>query len=418
MEATVRIPAALLALCLASAGADEAGGSESTLRPAVSVSAGYTDNVFLSPTNRMSDSITRVEPSLQFTHVSPLWDWNVEYAYDYRLYAHKTVENDSTQRIKFANRTRIVPEFLLLDVLDRYDRVSLTPVRDYTKESITVNQTDRNDFAAIPSLRLRPADSVSVKAGYRYRSLWYDDPSALDKVERGGYAEGAWDLSSRTSLLPAVGYTGIETNALEYHKTDLSIRAKYEYREDSFLDLTLGASWFTSGRWQRAGQTFWGLEISRKLPSSALSFRTSLDFVDDPLRILRRKDRYEVSLRKKMDRLQVDITAGVWEFRKIVTNYLQDVRTGMTALLSYSFTPMLEATYGLTIERFDNKEREAQTGREEYESRYVNELRLEYGLSETVTLSGDYGYTNNYAPHSPENNYYNNWVRVKLSKRL
>ncbi|HWR72920.1 MAG TPA: TIGR03016 family PEP-CTERM system-associated outer membrane protein [Nitrospirota bacterium] len=418
MKATGRILAVLLSLCMAAVIDDEAAGSEVSIRPAVSVSEEYNDNVLLSPHDRVDDYITRIIPSVQFFYKAPLWDWDISYAYDYRLYAYRTIVNDSTQRLKLANHTSIVKEFLLLDVRNDYDRKSLTPVRDYAQESISVNQTDTNTFTATPYVLLRPSSDMSVKAGYQYRSVWYEDPNAINKVVQSGYADTAWEMSQRTSFSSAAGYTRTEANKTAYCWTDLSIGAKYEYAEDSTMSFTIGKTWFTSERWERASQVFWNIEIIRKFLAYTLSFNTALTYVDDPTSILRREDRYVVSLQKETERMKFGATAGVWEYRKIVSNYLQDVRYGATGAIGYSFTPALKLTYNLAIERFEDKVREASTGQKEYMSRYLNGIRLDHPLSETVTVSADYRYTNNYAPHAYNRNYYNNRVLLELTKRF
>ena len=430
---------------MAAVSADEAGGSEMSIQPSVSVSEGYDDNIFLSPVDRVDDYITRVIPAAKFSYRSPFWDWDVAYAYDYRLYAYRTVVDDSTQRFNLTNRTNIIKEFLLLDVREVYDRTSLTPVRDYTEESISVNQTDRNIFTASPYVLLRPSTDTSVKAGYQYRSLWYKDPGTVDKEEHGVYGEGAWELSPRTALTAGVRYSRTETNKLDYfrtdtstgtwtvnyQRTDLSIGAKYEYAEGSFLNLTIGNTWFSPENppegvtWltseipaERASQVFWNFEINRKFPTYALSFTTALNYVDDPAHILRREDRYVLSFRKETERATLGASAGLWEYRQVATNYLEALRYRTTASLGYSFTPALKLAYNLTIERFEDKTREALTGQEEYTTRYLNAVRFDYLLSESVTLSVDYRYTNNYAPHSYNENYYNNRIMLELTKKF
>jgi hypothetical protein len=424
LKTTARIFAVLLPLCVAAVSADESRGSEVSIRPAVSVSEEYNDNVFLTPADRVDDYITRVIPSVKFTYKAPLWDWDVSYAYDYRLYAHRTIINDSTQRLNLTNHTRIVKEFLLLDVQDDYGRKSLSPVRDYTQESISVNQTDTNTFTATPYILLRPSSDMSVKAGYQYSSVWYEDPDAIDREMLGGYGEGAWEISPRTALTSVVRYTRADTDRVDYRRTDLSIGAKYEYAEDSFLSLSVGYTWFSSELWQRADQAFWNFEISRKFLTYTLSFDTALTYVDDPTppedgpeRILRREDRYVVSFRKETERLKLSASAGVWEYRQVVTNYLEDVRYGTTGSLGYWLTPALKLTCNLRIERFDNK---TTTGQREYTSRYLNGVRLDHLLSETVTISADYRYTNNYAPDPLRygENYYNNRFLVELTKQF
>jgi hypothetical protein len=51
-----------------------------------------------------------------------------------------------------------------------------------------------------------------------------------------------------------------------------------------------------------------------------------------------------------------------------------------------------------------------------YTSRYLPGVRFDYRSSETLTMSLDYRYTNNYSPDIYTNNYYSNRVMVEIKK--
>ena len=49
----------------------------------------------------------------------------------------------------------MIKNFFFVDLLDTYDRVSLTTVTNYTQQSTFVNQTDQNIFTANPYMAMR-----------------------------------------------------------------------------------------------------------------------------------------------------------------------------------------------------------------------------------------------------------------------
>ncbi len=418
VKPTASIFTVLLSLCMAAAAANDAAGSEASIRPEITVSEEYNDNIFLTPTDRVEDYITRLIPSVKFAYKAPFWEWDVSYAYDFRLYAHRTIVNDSTPRFNLVNHDNIIREFLLLDVRDEFARTSLTPIRDYTQESISVNQTDTNVFTANPYLLFRPSDDTNVKTGYQIRSLWYKDPSAIDKVEQRAYVDATWETSPRTSLESVLRQTRMDAEDVAYFWTDFSIGAKYEYAEDSFLRLTVGNTWFSSDVWEQTSQIFWDFEINRKFLSYTLSFNTALTYVDDPFVLMRREDRYVVAFQKETERVKFAMSGGLWEYRKVVANNLEFIRYGATASLGYSLTPALKLTYDLTVERFEDKVLQAKLDQKVYTSRYLNGIRLDHPLSETTTIALDYRYTNNYAPQSYKENYQNNRIAAELIKQF
>jgi outer membrane protein assembly factor BamA len=129
-----------------------------------------------------------------------------------------------------------------------------------------------------------------------------------------------------------------------------------------------------------------------------------------------------VSFKKETERLKLEASAGLWEYRQVSTNYLQDIKYETTASFGYSFTPALKLKYDLTIDRFEDwvVDPITSTNNKVVSSTYLNGIRLDHPLSESATVSLDYRYTNNYAPERQRytENYYNNRVMVELTKQF
>ncbi len=389
--------------------------AESRIQPALAVSEEYNDNIFLSPIDPVHDYITRVLPSIHFLYSSSLWDWDVAYAYDYRYYADKSVIHDSTQAISLTNHTTLVNEFFFVDLKDIYSRVSLDPAHDYTQQSLFVNQTDANVASASPYFAFHLSSHMTATTGYEYRNVWYKDPAAIDSMGHSVYAHIGDEMSLRTIMTADIRYTRIESRPLTINKTDVSAGPRYEYAEGSTLWFIIGNSWFASEQQEfRGTQAFWDTGFSHKFMTYTLSFNAALTYVDDPNFILRREDRYVATLRKDTERFTLGLTAGLWEYRDILTKHLQDSRYSTSGTVSYALTPELKGTYSLTIDRFEDNQQQT------FSMLYLNEVRFDYLLAEKTTLSLDYKFAHGYSPDAVNffQNYDNNRITLELSKRF
>jgi hypothetical protein len=391
--------------------------AEFRIQPAVTLSEEYNDNVFLTPTNPTHDYITRVLPSIHFNYSAPLWDWDAAFAYDYRYYAHKSKVHDSTFTLNLANHTTLVKDFFFIDLKDIYSRVSLDTTRDYTQQSLFLNQTDSNVASATPYFNLRLSSRMTGTTGYEYRNIWYKDPSAINKTEHSAYADVSDELSLRTFMTADIRYTRVETRPLTYSKTDLSAGPRYEYAEGSTLWFKIGNTWFASDQNQQAlrgSQLFWDAGFAHKFRTYTLSFVAALTYIDDPVRGQRREDRYVGTFRKETERFTLGLTAGLWEYRDILTKHLQNSRYNTGGTVSYHITPALQGTYSLSIDR--NEDNVMKT----FSMLYLDAVGLAYQLGENTTLAVDYRFTHGYSP-DPINyglNYDNNRVTVQLTKQF
>ncbi len=394
-----------------------------SIQPGITLSEEYNDNIFLTPKDPVHDYITRLVPSIHAVYDAPAWQWNLAYAYDYRYYRYKSRSHDSTHDLLFANHTNVVPDFLFLDVSDVYRRVSLDTTHDYTRQSLFLNQSDSNTFNVSPSARLQLTTHTTGTIGYQYRNVWYDDPSAINRSDHSGFLNLLDELSLRTSLTGGIRYTRTDSDILDYDKTDASVGMGYEYSEGSHVRVTLGASRFRirdSQQPMTGNQGFWEAGISHRFVSSVISLVAALTYIDDPgnkndparKRVQRREDRYVASYRKEMDRLNLEVTAGRWEYRDILTKHLQNTRNGFGGSVGYTLTQALRAAYALNIDRYEDNQMRT------YSMLYLNAVRLEYAFPSETRLSLGYRITHGYSPDDFKQNYDNNSVVIELRKQF
>jgi uncharacterized protein (PEP-CTERM system associated) len=201
-------------------------GSEVRITPGIILSEEYNDNVFLATKNRSDDYITGIAPSLSLFYSAPNWDLDAAYNYNYRVFAKKTIRNESYQSLNLTNKNRIISGFFFLDVKDQYQRVSLDVIRDYTQESNFVNQTDMNQLIINPYFVLKPSSRMTVTTGYIYMDTWYKDPLAIKRKDHIGYADVTQDISLRSAIVAGVRYTS-DINTVEgYTQNDLYLGSR------------------------------------------------------------------------------------------------------------------------------------------------------------------------------------------------
>jgi hypothetical protein len=396
--------------------------AEYRIQPGILIGEEYNDNVFLSPDNEVDDFITRVVPSVHFVYIAPVWEWDVAYALDFRYYAERSKTDDSTHSLRLTNHTSIIREFFFIDVTDDYKRVSLDTSRDFTAESLFLNQTDTNHLNVTPYLRYNLSSHTSATTGYRYRNLWYEEPQAIDRTEQSVYADLSNELSLRTVVNAGIRYLRTETDLISYNRTEVFAGPRHEYAEGSTVWVIIGVSRLIRTRKTAPLQALWDVGIVHQFVTYTVSFNTALAYIDDPgsftdparRRIQRREDRYVATLRKETERFALGATMGRWEYRNMLTQHLENTRNGIGGSLSYEITPTLRGTYALTIDRYDDNRMRT------YSMLYNNTARLEYTFPADTLLALEYRFAHGYAP-DPVNyykNYDNNRVVVELRKRF
>ena len=422
------------------------GSAEPVFTPAVTLSEEYNDNIFLQPSGEVSDYITRLLPSARIQYKAPFWDWDAAYSYDYRHYARNVEVDNSTQEALITNQTRLIREFLFLDAKDVYDRVSLNTARDFTQESLFVNQTDQNILQLNPYVVFHPGPSMTLSTGYTYRNIWYKDiqtvtvGNPISKVDQIAAMEAKDEASPRLTLSMRLKQTSDANRVDDYRESDLALGPRYEYAEGSFLWFFLGGTRIAFDKSGTGRQFTWDAGITHKLSTYSLTIATALNYIDDPLLLLRREDRYMATLKSEAQRISLpastlkseaeraplpastgffdqrsaeakafeeertpwSVSAGFLEYRNVVTQALEQ-RTYQTRVsFAHSITRRWKGAYDLTIDRYEDKQVDTVT------VLYVTEVRFDYLAAEKLTLSIDYRYSNSYSPDFYLENYDNN----------
>ena len=400
---------AVLAMVIALSSAAECGVT--VFEPSISIGEEYDDNVYLAPDNKTADYITHVIPSIHAAYSAPLWDWSLFYAYDYRYYAKDSYKDDHPQRLDLLSTTRMVKDLLFLDVRDNYGRTSLSAVQNFTQQSLVKNLTDYNIFDVNPYTVLQLTSSLTLTAGYHYLNVWYKDPSAINQIVHSVYGDLARSVAARTSLTAQVRYDGTVTSVSNQYRTTFLVGARYEYQEGSLLWGSIGAIKTSSSGSTTGTQPAWEAGIIHTRPTLTLSIETGRTYIQDPLLIDRREDRYIAALRIGKERTNGGISIGLRNYGE--ERYLDSRRYSTAVDFSHFLTERTQARYALFIDRYEQYPTYAPNTTTVV---YITDVRLDYHASESTVVSLNYVYTDSYSPDIFINCYKVNRVLIEAKK--
>jgi hypothetical protein len=390
--------------------------AELSLRPSLLLSEEYNDNVFLEEKDTSEDYITRVIPSLNFIYNSPRWDWDVNYSFDYLYYARNTIKDIATHIIDASAQLELMKNLLYLNVHDEFRRISIDVTRDYTIESLFVNQSDRNIFTINPNLQFKHWGSMTITAGYIYSDIWYKEDIAFDRQRNIAYAEANISSSPRTSFRAGYRYTKENSDqAIDYFTNEAFLGAEHEYRSGSRIYSTVGNIWAEFEK-DKGGESvthfFWNVGANYTTTRFSSLFETSFEYVENPAGDPLTDTRCHLEVDLGGGRLVQTIFLNFDEYRDAENNDLQTRRYGLGGITTYEVTPRVTGTFDFSIEQYDNETESTET------ELHIFGLRLAYLIREDFVVSLIDRYAQSKTVGIPQNGYNNNRVIIELRKSL
>ncbi len=383
-----------------------AHGAEFEIHPSFAVSEGFTDNVFETRTNRSSDYITQTLPGLAMSYKAPALTLNINYVFDYQHYARNTIPDDIAHSLSETGHLTAVKNLLFLDVNDEYQRVSLDVTRDVTKESLFVDQSDRNVVTASPYLMFNPVERIKVKAGYRFIDVRYFGIPVgtsvgtfeVDKTDHVAFMNMSYELSKRWSL--TTDYTfARETSVIgNFSQHQVLGGFRYEYSDKSFVFAQVGNTWISYDNGQGLNKSIWNAGFTHAFDTVTGTVTTGVRYDEDPLSNIIQESFVAGSLEKRFNRGSLSFSPRYSEFVLANIDTLQTKVFGATVQGKYEFTADLDGSLGFTAERYD------QPLLGSYTRRFQVDSRLGYRLAKQLTASLSYIYTDYYSPGIFEDN--------------
>jgi hypothetical protein len=310
----LRLKAALAACCLLPTWGGLASAGDLQLRPNISVSEEYNDNIFESVTNRSDEWVTRVRPGLALGYRTPALDGKLSYNLDYATYAYGSHKDETNHRANLAGNAELVENFLYLNATDTLSRVSLSVVRDVTGESPFLNQTQQNLAQVTPYLLWHPGTKSELKTGYQYLDTRYWSSNGIDKQQHRAYADYTLQPSERFSLSAGYSYSIFNTDVTDYRQHDVSGGMRYQYGEKSFLYGSVGNSWqeFASGR--AVSNLIWNAGVAHDFEWVLATLDAKVSYTEDPLSISTKQTSYLAKLDRALAKGTLGVSASYTEY--------------------------------------------------------------------------------------------------------
>lgn len=329
-----------------------AQGAEPDVHPFIAVSEEYTDNVFETNTNRITDYITRALPGVVMSYKAPALAGDLSYVFDYRYYARNSRDNELTHALA-AKAKLTVENLLFLDVSDEYQRVSLDVTRDTTRESLFVNQSDRNVATASPYVVLHPTEKTMVKAGYRFIDTRYSASSAVDKMDHVGFLDAACEISMRFSLTAGYTFTRETADIDDFSQHQVLGGFRYEYADKSFVFAQGGNAWTRYDGGQRFNNIVWNAGINHVSDTVTGTVTTGVRYDEDPLRNIVQETFAAGSMEKRFAKGSLSFSPMYSEYVLTETDTLQTKKYGATARGQYELTSRLKSNLAVTVEKYE-----------------------------------------------------------------
>ncbi len=390
--------------------ATAAQGADFQLHPSLAVSEEFTDNVFETRTDRISDYITRALPGLVMSYKAPALEGDLNYVFDYRHYARDSRGDEVSHTLNAKAKLTAVDNLLFLEAADNYQRVSLDVTRDTTRESLFVNQSDRNIITASPYFTLRPSERIPVKGGYRYTDTRYVNSSGIDKTDHVAFLDIAYELSKYFSLTAGYTFTRELADIDDFSQHQALGGFRYEYAEKSFLFAKAGKTWTRYNSGQRLDSLAWNAGLTHVFDTVTATVITGVRYNEDPLSNVMKESYVSGIIEQRLKRGSISFSPLYSEYAMTKTDTLQTRKYGATVSGQYDFSTDLKGRLAFTAERYEQQLVDSYTRRLQVDS------GISYLLAEQLTIALSYVYTGYYSPGIAADNLHVNRAMVELKK--
>lgn len=402
--------------------ATTAQGAEFELHPTLAVSEEFTDNVFETSTSRVSDYITRALPGIVLSYQAPLLTGDLGYVFDYRHYAKKSRDDEITHALSAKGHLTAMENLLFLDVSDEYQRVSLDVTRNTNKESLFVNQSDRNVVTASPYFTLRPSERFMLKPGYRFIDTRYfkstGSATVVDKTDHIAFLNMRYELTKSLSLTADYTFTR-ELSVVDDFSQHQSLGGfRYEYADKSFFFVQGGETWIEYDNGQHFSNTLWNAGLSHIFDTVTGTLTTGVKYDEDPLRNIVQESFVSGTVEKRFQRGTMSFSPYYSDYvatksntqpaNQINQNIAATKKYGATVRGQHEFTADLNSNLAFTVEKYEQQS--------SYTRRFQVDSGLSYLVGKQLTASITYIYTGYYSPGIAIDNRHVNRAMIEIKK--
>ncbi len=271
-------------------GADQTAGSQpigarppqaaqgTTSSYGVDLGIGETDNINLTPTDRVSQTIATVDADFALKQQSALYDDNIKGQFGYFDYLQHAYGSQLIGRFDGVGDVAVIPERLIWSVQDSFGEASLDPFAAQTPGNLQYV----NSFTTGPELDFRPGGASFAELVARYQRAQYQT-SPLNSNRFVVSFEWGFPLSPRSTV-------ALNANTERVLFENTTVNTDFD-RSSAFVSYELhGARTELSAklgltRVDQQGTTVSGslanFELDRKVsPATTLSFSAGRDLTD------------------------------------------------------------------------------------------------------------------------------------------
>lgn len=213
------------------AGIVSSEGAEFSIKPAITLSEEYDDNIYLTPDSKTSDYITRIMPSVNIHYKTPLWDWTLVDTFSWWYYA-KRGRSETFNNGILTSKVNIIENFLFFDLNDAYSSVVLDPTKPSTDANLATNRSDSNNLVLSPYIRYQLTPASTLTTGYRYTNIWYKENTAVKRQMHTGFATGEYKFSPLMSVYAGVEYIADRPARIDPDNNQTTVFARALYKID------------------------------------------------------------------------------------------------------------------------------------------------------------------------------------------
>ena len=175
------------------------------IRPIISATGTYSDNIELSSTDEDSDFVTAITPELSVSRKASRYEVDFDYMMQNLFYAEDSDRNETFHKLDFLSSAEIIRNFFFLEASAGIAQVLEDSQRQSTVRNInaTGNTTDVFDAGITPSIEWDLGGYATAAASYNYAIRDFDEESDI--------VNGAGDIedSERNEVIGSLGNFGL-----------------------------------------------------------------------------------------------------------------------------------------------------------------------------------------------------------------
>lgn len=224
--------------------------------PAFSLREEYNDNIYLDHTDKESDFITFVRPSVNVDWKTKIVDLSLNLGLEYEKYLHHSEEDElrPSQDARLDSTWNLYRDVFFLRVTDTYTRVPIDEGEKGAVGNNLVNLTDSNRLIVNPYVVLYPWRTLQARFDYQYENIWYREEEGDDAENHRYSVTLTQELTARISVDLYGGFTQYrptdstrslldETGEEEYDRRDARLGLLWNVSDQLSLRATVGRAW-------------------------------------------------------------------------------------------------------------------------------------------------------------------------------